>query len=241
MKPFDINDGSRPSKLDKGQALTGESEEPVDPTFQREVAEAAETLEAFDWEILRKRAARLEDEEEAYRAPEAASKPWWRIAWLVPTMAAAFALLLYVQPDPTVRAKGDVDLEFMVLDDGNIRPGVEGETLQSGDQIQFTYRAPGLDSLVLLSIDGEGSLTVFHPSQGEEPVAIIPGDKHVLDGSIILDDAPGPEVYVAVFGVGSVDEATELARAAFDAGRHDALERLEDEDPAVATVRINKN
>ena len=46
MKPFDINDGSRPSKLDKGQALTGESEEPVDPTFQREVAEAAETLEA---------------------------------------------------------------------------------------------------------------------------------------------------------------------------------------------------
>jgi hypothetical protein len=237
---FDINDGSRKSLLEKGRDLTGETEGPDDTAYAREVGDAAEHIVGFDWEILKKRAARLQDEEEAYRAPEPAKRPWWRIAWLVPVLAGAFALLLFVKPEPTNRAKGDVELEFMVLDEGQIRPGIEGEPLNAGDQIQFTYRAPGLDTLVLLSIDGSGTLTVFHPDEGDTPLAIIPGEKHVLDGSIILDDAPGPEVFVAVFGPGTVDEATELAAAAFEEGSHDAVEGLETTDPAIATVRINK-
>ena len=238
---FDINDGSRKSLLDKGRDLTGETDGPEDVAFAREVGDAAEHVVGFDWEILKKRAARLEGEEQAYRAPESTKPPWWRVVWLVPVMAAAFALMLFVRPEPTNRAKGDVELEFMVLDQGEIRPGVEGEPLHAGDQIQFTYRAPGLDTLVLLSIDGSGTLTVFHPNQGDTPLSIIPGEKHVLDGSIILDDAPGPEVFVAVFGPGSVEEATELANDAFDAGSHDAVEALDTTDPAIATVRINKS
>ena len=238
---FRTNDGKRPSLLDKGRALSGETDQAPDDAYAREVAEQSRAMEAFDWEILRKRAARLEEEEQAYRSPEPARRPWWRALWLVPALAVAAAVLLFVRPEPGVRAKGDCELEFMVLDDGEIRPGIEGEQLSAGDQIQFTYRAPGLDSLVLLSVDGEGNVTVFQPEQGADPLPIIPGEKHVLDGSIILDDALGPEIFVAVFAPSSVEEATELASTAWDRGGSEAVEALEREDPAVAAVRINKD
>ena len=159
----------------------------------------------------------------------------------MPALAAFAALLLWVRPDPGVRGKGQVDLDFMVLEQGIVRPGVEGERLRAGDQIQFTYTAPGLDSVVLLSVDGEGTLTVFQPQVGDEPVAIVPGEKRVLEGSIILDDAPGPEVFVAVFGASDTLEAVQLAKDAWDAGGTPSVLALSEEDPAIATLRIQKD
>ena len=237
---FDINDGSRPSLLDRGRALTQETEAPVDPEYSAQVQHASEGLEAFDWEILKKRAARLEQDQKAWSEP-APKRAWWKAMWLVPALAMAAAALIWVSPEPTTRAKGDVQLEFMVLDGDTIRPGVEGESLGAGDQIQFTYIAPGLDTLVLLSVDGEGTVTVFQPQVGDEPVAIVPGEKHVLDGSIILDDAPGPEVFVAVFGAADTFEAVLLARDAWEAGGTESVLDLERRDPAIATVHIQKD
>ena len=69
---------------------------------------------------------------------------------------------------------------------------------------------------------------------------MLPGSRRVLEGSIKLDQAPGPETYVAVFDPGSVEAAMELVESAFDAGGHPALEALELSDPAVAIVVINK-
>jgi hypothetical protein len=100
----------------------------------------------------------------------------------------AAALLIAVLPDaPSSRAKGDVDLDVVVLREGRVMPGVEGRVYGPGDLLQFTYRAEGHEQLVLMSIDGEGKVTVFYPSQGEAPLAVVPGERHVLDGSIALD------------------------------------------------------
>lgn len=236
---FPVNDGSRPSRLALARAATGELPPVPGPEAERYAAEldaARAELAPFDATILRAAAARVESER-----PRVAPRPWYRRLWVWPVLALAAALLVVLPRGPTNRPKGSVDLDFLVLRDGQVQPGQPGGTYRAGDRLQFTYRADGLDSLVLLSIDGEGTLTVFYPSAGEEPAAVVPGDRHVLEGSIELDDAPGPEVFVAIFGPSSVSEAEELALEAYRSGGADGLEALAKADLATDTVRIEKS
>jgi hypothetical protein len=244
IRPEQLNDGSRPSRLALALAATGETPPQPGPealAFAAELQEAEATLAPFDWEILRAAAARVEDERPARAVAEA--PPWWRRFGLLlaPALAVAAALIVAVLPDaPSSRAKGDVDLDFVVLREGRVMPGVEGRVYGPGDLLQFTYRAEGHEQLVLMSIDGQGKVTVFYPSQGDAPLAVVPGERHVLDGSIALDAAPGPELFVAVFGPSSVSEARELVEEAWAQGGAGAVNRLKDTDPAVDVVMVQK-
>lgn len=234
-----INDGARPSRLRLGRAATGEIPPISGPEAARyaaELDEARAQLAPFDAAILRAAAERVQDPR-----PVPTPAPWVRRLWVLPSLALAFAALLVVLPrGDTNRPKGSVDLDFLVLRDGMVQPGQHGGAYKAGDRLQFTYRADGLDRLVLLSIDGAGTLTVFYPAAGDEPVPVVPGDRHVLEGSIELDDAPGPEVFVAIFGPSSVEEAEEMALDAYKHGGADGLDALAKSDGATDTVRIEK-
>jgi hypothetical protein len=246
-----INPGTRPSRLALARHATGEAPLPSpDPTTQRWLAGlAAERarMEPFDFEVLRARAARLADEPPARR--EAAAPPWYRRVWLaVPLLAFAAAAVIAVRaPDgdcgpgdlPCNRIKGDVDLGFFVLRDGRVYPGDPGERLRAGDRVQFTYRAP-YASVVLLSVDGLGRLTVYYPEAGERGVAIVPGERHVLDGSILLDDAPGPEVFLAFFGEAwTVSRARDTVEDTLGSEGVAGLAALA-EDPTIAALPLEK-
>lgn len=241
-----LNDGTRPDRWELGQQLTGELARTSEAeAFGREVEAASAGLAEFDWEILSKAAHRAAADEErtTERLPDVdePAVPWWRRWWLVPALAAALMLIVVVIPDEGYRgAKGDADIDFMVLRDGQVQPGDETELFRRGDRLQFSYRTTGLSDLVLVSIDGDGVLSVYYPTDGGEPLAIVPGERHFLEGSIELDGAPGPEVFVGVFGAGSVDEARELVLEAYATGEHDAVEQLR-ELPGVDTLRIEKS
>ena len=229
------------SRLQLGRMAAGEVEREASPAlaaFEEEVA--ATTLPAFDWVALQAASHRIEEP-----APEPEAPPWWR-SWfrvLLPVAVAMLALVAIRMPEDagTHGTKGHADLDFFVEVDGAVRPGIEGETLTPGDRVQFTYRADGLDNLVLINVDGTGSLSVFYPEDPDgEPMPVVPGGRQLLEGSFRLDDAPGPEVFVAVFGVGSVDEAVELVADTYDEGGHDALERLPETDDGIDVVRVEK-
>ncbi|HJN75423.1 MAG TPA: hypothetical protein QGF58_15955 [Myxococcota bacterium] len=239
---FDVNDGSRPSQLELARRMVGELPAQgieAERAFAEAVALSAVALEPFDFEILSKAAARMAEEPRMESPREEARRPWWRAWWLVPTLAAALAVLIFVIPRDYAGVKGDPDLDFVVLVDGELRPGTEGALLSEGDRLQFSYYAPGLSDLVLLSIDGDGVLSVYYPGEGDVPHPIIPGERHFLERSIQLDGASGPEVFVAVFGSGSVEEAAELVEEAYATGSHDAVGDLKDL-PGVDTIRVEK-
>ncbi len=231
-----INDGSRPSTLRIARHQTGEQSLGSD-----ELAKAASTLSAleaekgrvppFDWTLLTAAAHRVE---EPRPRPSAPVRRW---LWgLIPAMAMLLALVILRVPEGPNRSKGDVDLGFYLLRNGVVLPGDPDGPVQAGDRVQFTTHAGSHDRLVLLSMDGRGQLTVFYPETGEQPEAVIPGETHVLPGSIRLDDAPGPEIFVAFYGVDSVREAKERALWAWKEEGIAGLRELADEDPDVAIL-----
>ncbi len=247
---FQPNDGSRPSDLDLGQMATGERdrvESPALAAFEAELGEAREAMPAFDMAILRAASHRVEDgERPSLDLFDGGTEQlvWWRSWILIPLASVALLFFMTITPpndlENRLKGPGDTDLSFYLLRRGRILPGIEKAPLRAGDKIQFTYRADVYETLVLINVDGNGEFTVFHPESGDEPVPVLPGSRRVLEGSILLDDAPGPETYVAVFDPGSVEGAMELVRTTYEAGGHGALEALETTDPAVAIVVIDK-
>lgn len=246
---FAINEGERPSRVDLARQATGElPPSPELAAFQAEV-NAVEGLAAFDWETLSKRAVQLE--EAAQRADQTSSAeaqelPWYK-RWQLwaPALAVAGVLIgllpLLSHPEqPSTRLKGDTELRFLVDGPEGFTSGEPGQMLSPGDRIQFTFRAPLQQSIVLVGVDGTGSSAQYWPEEGDVPLAI-PSENglQLLSGSLELDAAPGPEVFVAVFGAGSVGEALEMVDAAYSTGGHAAVQALKSQ-PGVSTLRVEK-
>lgn len=233
-----INDGDRPSRLELARQLVGEA-----PVQEPEAVEAlraeveAHPPPAFDAEALRARAARIPASLGELPAPRAAAN-WGR--WVGVFFAMAAALLLLVRPPELGnRLKGEDDLGFYVLREGSVHMGDPEATVRAGDRLQFSYYTDA-DRLILLSVDGTGRVSVFYPGNGEEGVEVIPGERHVLDGSVELDDAEGPEVFVAFFGDWTVREARSAAEEAWLEGGAGALRRLPARLDDVAVLALEK-
>lgn len=237
-----INPGTRPSRLTLARHATGETSIDVSNVSHQAWLASLEAerarVEPFDFESIRARSERLVDP--PVRSAPVAS-PWWRRLFVaVPLLAMAVALLVLRPSGPTSRLKGDADLGFYLLRGDQVYPGDPDAVFHEGDRLQFTYRG-AYDRLVLLSIDGDGALTVFYPEAGEAGVAIIPGDRHVIDSSIVLDDAPGPEVFLGFFGDDwGVARAREAAQQAYAEGGVAALVALAEADPAVSILSLEK-
>lgn len=243
MTTFPINDGARPSRLELDRRAAGELPGPVPATHSAELDGFRAQAPPLDLAILRARAHRITTDHDA-AAPKPKPKPvaaaWWR--WLLPVVPVLAALLVVVLlPRDGNRTRGSESyLETFVLQDGVGQPWEPGVRLREGDRVQFAYNAQDQgDTLVLLSVDGEGTLSVFWPAEGDAAEPISPLGTHLLDDSIELDGATGPEVFVAFFGEPSVGAAVEAARAAHASAGTEGLRALH-AHPDITVVVIEK-
>lgn len=239
-----LNDGSRPSKLEVGRHLVGEQE--LSPEAQghpntRAWVEAVRvaTPPPFSAENLRLRAAALEREASADNVV-----PLFRrlVPYLGATLAMAAAAMLAVNVpiEAENRTKGQTELGFYVFRDGDAFPGDETDPVRAGDQVQFTYHPGAYNRLVVVGVDGSGTAQVYFPDEGERAMPVVPGERHVLEGSIMLDDAPGPEIFVAFFDGKAPTEAAREVRLAWNAGGAAALAALDQERDDVAILVLDK-
>lgn len=173
----------------------------------------------------------------------------WR-AW-APMMALAAAALLVAVPAarwslgpeapeaPEVRWRGP-GFEVHRLEQGALVP-YRGEALGAGDVIAFRLPPGPARELVLLSVDGGGAVSVFYPSEGDAPfsVAASPGAAVALPGSLTLDGAPGPEIFVAAEGLHVAEARARVAAAWEAAGAAGVRERLA-ADPALTVVEVQR-
>ena len=245
---FQVNDGQRPDLLELGRRAGGELPDPIDPAYSSALERSRQVVAPFDFKMLSAAAARAPADDLLAPAPDAPVAParrpaWWRwsLGLAVPVLAAAAAFALVVLPpvDPLgVRAKGSATLSYDVWRDGAASPGGDGLPLGAGDRVQFRYAGGSHETMVLLSIDGDGHLSLFYPAVGDRAEPVQAGGPHRFPDSIALDDAPGPEIFVAVFGVERVDEATALALDAWERGGRAGLEALDRTDPDIAIAIV---
>lgn len=150
-----------------------------------------------------------------------APAPWWRTfgpTVLVPMLAAAAMLIWFVRrPDAVeppvpevdvhdVRIKGRVTFQVFARRGDHVLAVRDGTQLAAGDQIRFVAGARGLGFLLIASVDGAGTTTVYYPYGGARsgPVGSTPGE---LSGSVVLDAAPGPERVFALFSTEPLEAA----------------------------------
>jgi len=211
---LDLNEGSRPSQLALDLEAMGETEVSEGGSEARRLhGEALESarrdVPPLDVAALRARA----------KGGEVVQLSSWRrpALWAGGTMAMAAAAALMVLPGkPQVRAKGGPQVGWMVLHDGEVTLGDDDVQVHAGDRLQFTW-AGQAETLVLLGADGTGEVRVLWPLDASGGPVALDAESGLLDGSVELDDAPGPELFFAVFDPASVDDAVSLVSDALAA------------------------
>lgn len=118
-------------------------------------------------------------------------------------------------PDrPANRLKGATPLEAWIEVEGHPHRVDAGVALAAGDALQFKVTTTR-SHLALLGVDGTGTVSRYVPVGGDVSEPFTPGTARPLSDALVLDDAPGPEVFVAFLS----DEALlveDLERALHD-------------------------
>jgi hypothetical protein len=139
------------------------------------------------------------------RLPAHRSPRWWWLVW--PAVAAVlFVVMVWrgraEQVDELdihgeLGIKGDASWQVFANRDGHVFVVHDGTELAAGDRIRFAMIPAGARYLLVASIDGLGTATIYHPYDGLQSMAI-EGDRVEPAGSIVLDAAPGPERIYAI-------------------------------------------
>ena len=138
---------------------------------------------------------------------------------------------------PGYAVRGGPSLTIHVAQGDQLHPYEEGTAVGAGDVLGFRVVGGKHQGVVLLSVDGTGMISVFFPGDGLQPEPLQGAGEFELPGTVMLDGAPGPEVFVAVFDQ-RADHAKALVRQTYWAEGHAGLRRLgERADVAVAEVR----
>lgn len=171
----------------------------------------------------------------AVRARARRSTKWIAVVAAGLAAAAAIALVLHfkappakpdVPEEPYLAIKGSAGMKIVAQHAGTQLEVVDGVKLAKGDAIRFVVDPNGLAYLLVASVDGDGQVTVYFPAGGKESGRVEDGHKVELPGSIVLDDARGPERVFALFSREPISaEPVAAALRAIGAGGRDAILR----------------
>jgi hypothetical protein len=125
---------------------------------------------------------------------------------LAAAAALAAGLVLAWPPRPAERAGttgerakgGGLVLEVVARRaDGRVFAVFDGTALRPGDAVRFVLTAPVAGHAAVLGLDGAGHVSLYAPATSEGTLPVAAG-KGALPGSIVIDDSPGDERFIAL-------------------------------------------
>jgi hypothetical protein len=121
----------------------------------------------------------------------------------------------------------------------------DGDRLAAGDALRFVLSPTGLSYVLIASVDGAAQTTVYYPFQGEASAEVDNKDTLPVPGSIVLDQAPGPERIFVIHSERPISASTaRAALARLGAGGADAIraaQRLPIEGTVQSTLCFEKD
>lgn len=163
---------------------------------------------------------------------------WLSAGLLIPSAAVVVALVAVRRPPPVTggaagpaEARRELEPDYTEKGGGRaqmmvaarrgtrvfaVRPG---ELLQAGDQIRFVIQGARHPFVMIASVDGRGHANVYVPYDGVSSLAVAPGARIEMPGSIVIDDSPGPERLFALLSHRPIDAAKVRAALGSVGGR----------------------
>ncbi len=146
------------------------------------------------------------------------------------------------------QTKGSAQFQIVARRDGRVFPLDKfNRQLGAGDELRFvvTTSNTAKPNLLIASVDGAGRVTTYFPYEGPESAHVDHPGRWEVPGSIVLDDAPGPERIFAFFSKEPLAAPT-VTRPLSDLGRRgwDAIrttERVDVGDVDQVSIAIEKN
>ncbi len=105
----------------------------------------------------------------------------------------------------------------------------DGSPAHEGDLVQLSYMAAGNRYGVVVSLDGDGGVTLHHPAQASAQAPLVSRGEHALDHAYELDGAVSYERFVFVtsgdepIDASAVLTAAQRLAARGEAARHSDL------------------
>ncbi len=212
----------RPSRLDLARLVSGDlppteaaelrARIAASPEDQARLAELQGHAAEFEQVAELQRAALRRRLEAEAATPRRQPSRWWRpLAVLVPVAAAAAVVLvishriepLATPPVEDIAFKGQLAVHVVARRGETqfaVEPGVE---LAPGDALRFVVTAATPGYLTVFSVDGRGEASPFYPESAPAtsaaPLRLERAGQQTLPGSVVLDEAPGPERLFVVF------------------------------------------
>jgi hypothetical protein len=75
----------------------------------------------------------------------------------------------------------------------------DGTRLAAGDALRFVLDPTGLPYVLIVSVDGAGQVNIYFPFHGEVSAPVDGRTSVSVPGSIVLDEAPGPERLYVIY------------------------------------------
>ncbi|MDB5105980.1 MAG: hypothetical protein JWP91_3669 [Fibrobacteres bacterium] len=101
-----------------------------------------------------------------------------------------------------IRAKGGTVMEYYVKRGETVTPGSSKEPYRSGDELQFVYAAGSHAYVTLASVDSRGHVSLYKAEGADAPLSLAAkaGEKQSMPFAVTLDDSPGSELFVMIYG-----------------------------------------
>jgi hypothetical protein len=146
---------------------------------------------------------------------------WWTSPIFGGAIAAGAVLFGVMLSFPlrdvdTTRTKGvNHRLGFYVKHETEVRRGDDGEIVEPGDSLRFTYSLESPKHLAIISVDSAKKASVYYP-EGQVTSSMPAGQDLALPLAALLDDTLGKE---QIYGLFCEDRLTvENVRKSFEAG-----------------------
>jgi hypothetical protein len=154
-----------------------------------------------------------------------------RLVYASPAFAVVLILLFLVFPfqkdniDPTIkmtptdstRIKGNELTEPHLIvyrkDNENVELLKNGVKAKAGDLLQIAYESAKEKYGVILSIDGNGTVTLHYPEREDQSTVLKKGKKVLLGSSYELDNAPEFERFFFITSMSEIDVAGVIQKA----------------------------
>lgn len=161
---------------------------------------------------------RYEEEKRLERVNKKTRPYGWRhFLYAVPALAAALLIVFVVffnrgTPSPDMRIKGEETIDVTKTQiiiyrkiDGEVELLKDGDRAATGDLLQIAYVPAVMTYGVILSLDGNGVVTLHFPENRDEPAILKKEKKVPLDSSYELDNAPEYERFFFITAREAID------------------------------------